>query len=395
MKRGIQMNIYTFLHKINVKDKNTIKINYRVRPILLSIFISAAVMMFVPEIMRLSVQTLNAQTLAHEEDKIIIINNSCLIPKAYGIVLYGPREGSTIKEPPYGRYMAVPQEHKIYICDAQADSSLTEDLYQEHFQTEVIKPKNIQQENIQQENIQQKDIQQEDIQQENIQQENMQQEDIQSENRQAANTANNEKLSHSSVDPKEDVLNDNEKETELQELAMENSLLSDDEYEENISVLSIETENNAGSAKTETAAVNDILTQVYNPNMVKELSESDITILERIVEAEATSEDIYGKMLVANVVINRMNHKNFPDSVEGVVFQGGQFSPINDGRYQSVKVTSVTKEAVRRVLAGEDYSEGALYFFARSKTSEKKAAWFDNCLKKVFKYMGHEFFKEK
>ncbi len=136
-----------------------------------------------------------------------------------------------------------------------------------------------------------------------------------------------------------------------------------------------------------------------NKNMIKTLSAEELTVLQRIVEAEATGEDIYGKILVANVVLNRVNHSEFPDTVSEVVFQkvgsAYQFSPTKDGRYYSVKITKSTKEAVSRALAGEDYSEGALYFFARKLTSERKANWFDSTLKKVVQYGCHEFYANR
>ena len=103
-------------------------------------------------------------------------------------------------------------------------------------------------------------------------------------------------------------------------------------------------------------------------------------------------------MLVANVVINRVNSRYFPNDVKSVVFQkisgSIQFSPVEDGRYYSVPVTEETKEAVRRVLAGEDYSEGALYFFERARTTSKKASWFEKNLKYLMKYGCHEFYTE-
>ena len=141
------------------------------------------------------------------------------------------------------------------------------------------------------------------------------------------------------------------------------------------------------------------LTYAYNPAMQLNLSDSEITVLERIVEAEATDEDIYGKMLVANVVINRVHSKYFANSVTDVVFQkiGGsvQFSPISDGRYYSVRISDSTREAVSRVLEGEDYSKGALYFFERARTTSSKASWFDRNLKYLLKYGCHEFYTEK
>lgn len=126
-------------------------------------------------------------------------------------------------------------------------------------------------------------------------------------------------------------------------------------------------------------------------------TKEEIKMLEQIVEAEATGEDMVGKILVANVIFNRIEDEEFPDKVEEVIFQkvGGdyQFSPISDKRFWSVKVTNETKEAVRRALDGEDHSEGALYFMARRLARKSSAKWFDDSLQWLFKHGEHEFFK--
>lgn len=116
----------------------------------------------------------------------------------------------------------------------------------------------------------------------------------------------------------------------------------------------------------------------------------------RIVEAEATGGDVKSKILIANVVLNRVNDSHFPDSIYDVVFQysGGspQFSPVEDGRIYSVTITDDTIEAVDRALEGEDYSEGALFFMARQSSDDSSVEWFDSELKPLFSYGGHEFF---
>lgn len=116
-------------------------------------------------------------------------------------------------------------------------------------------------------------------------------------------------------------------------------------------------------------------------------------ILERIVEAEAGGEDYKGKLLVANVVLNRVLSSQFPDTVRGVVFAHNQFSPVSDGRYYSVKVSSGTRKAVKAALQGEDPSQGAVYFMERSLADQDNASWFDRCLTKLFRYGCHEFYK--
>lgn len=126
------------------------------------------------------------------------------------------------------------------------------------------------------------------------------------------------------------------------------------------------------------------------------LSEADYEALLKIVQAEAGNEDEEGKMLVAGVILNRVNDSKFPGTVTEVVMQKEngvyQFSPIANGTYQNVKVTQETIEAVERVLAGEDITQGALYFASRKYADPEKMKWFDNSLTKLFEHGGHEFF---
>jgi len=129
------------------------------------------------------------------------------------------------------------------------------------------------------------------------------------------------------------------------------------------------------------------------------ITDKDIAILERIVEAEASGEDMTGKILIANVIFNRMASEKFPDTVEEVVFQNKdgdyQFSPVGSNRYRTVKISTNTVKAVQRAIDGEDFSKGALYFIARKRTSSTNAKWFDSNLQWLFKHGGHEFYKNK
>ncbi len=122
-------------------------------------------------------------------------------------------------------------------------------------------------------------------------------------------------------------------------------------------------------------------------------SQKDYEVLQRIVEAEAGICDIRGRILVANVVINRVKSEEFPDTITGVVYQKSQFSPVSDGSLNSCTVTPQTVEAVDRALAGEDYSQGALYFMNRRRSRAGNVSWFDNSLTYLFQHDRHEFFK--
>ncbi len=136
---------------------------------------------------------------------------------------------------------------------------------------------------------------------------------------------------------------------------------------------------------------------VVEQHYLYDLSDTDLEVLQRIVEAEAGNEDEDGKLLVANVVLNRMNSGLFPDTVSEVVFQRekgvSQFSPVSNGSYYRVHVSEETVSAVERALMGEDISQGALYFVARKYADSSKVLWFDRKLTYLFQHGGHEFFK--
>lgn len=126
-------------------------------------------------------------------------------------------------------------------------------------------------------------------------------------------------------------------------------------------------------------------------------TDEDVENLMRIVQAEAGGEDRRGKLLVANVVINRVKSSKFPDNITDVVFQRKknvtQFSPVANGTIYRVKVSEETREAVYSALYGEDVSEGALFFMARKYANPENVQWFDSNLVYLFSYGGHDFFK--
>ena len=126
------------------------------------------------------------------------------------------------------------------------------------------------------------------------------------------------------------------------------------------------------------------------------MSDQDYETLLKIVEAEAGGEDTKGKILVANVIFNRIKSPNFPSTVTEVVWQntGGsiQFSPTADGRIHTVTVSQDTREAVNRAIDGEDYSQGALFFVEEAYADKDNVAWFKRDLKFLFNHGVHDFY---
>ncbi len=135
---------------------------------------------------------------------------------------------------------------------------------------------------------------------------------------------------------------------------------------------------------------------VIEKKLVVNVSEEDYNNLLKIVEAEAGGEDETGKLLVANVIINRVKDEAFPDTVTEVIYQREegvtQFSPTKDGRMEKVTVSDETIDVVKRALLGEDVSQGALYFVSRKAAQPEKMKWFDIHLTKLFAHGGHEFY---
>lgn len=157
-----------------------------------------------------------------------------------------------------------------------------------------------------------------------------------------------------------------------------------------------ESKDYAGSLATAASGQRVVDFGLLEREFVYEVSADDYEALLRIVEAEAGGEDEKGKLLVANVVLNRVKNEKFPDTIEEVIMQKEkgitQFSPVSNGRFYTVEVSDETIDVVNRALCGEDISQGALYFAARKYANPERMEWFDNCLTFLFEYGGHEFF---
>ena len=149
----------------------------------------------------------------------------------------------------------------------------------------------------------------------------------------------------------------------------------------------------SGAAETAEEAAQEAAAEMVR---IYEVSEEDYDALLRLVEAEASGEDIKGKLLVANVVLNRVKSGAFPDTIKEVIYQRqngrAQFSPVATGKIDRVAVSEETVEAVERALCGEDESAGALYFVAPAYADAGNHQWFRDNLTLLFSYEGHEFY---
>ncbi|PTU25882.1 hypothetical protein Goe21_00210 [Bacillus phage vB_BsuM-Goe21] len=114
---------------------------------------------------------------------------------------------------------------------------------------------------------------------------------------------------------------------------------------------------------------------------------SDRDLLARLVRAEAESEPYAGKVEVAKVVLNRVNNDQFPNSIQGVIYESGQFSPVSNGSiYKSADSESV--RAVNEAFNIGGNGQGSLYFYNPSTATSR---WLDN--RPTVTVIGHHVFK--
>lgn len=101
---------------------------------------------------------------------------------------------------------------------------------------------------------------------------------------------------------------------------------------------------------------------------------ADYELLARIISAEARGETYLGQVAVGAVVLNRIEHPSFPDTLSGVVYQNGAFSCLYDGQFYE-PITDSAYSAARDALNGFDPSGGAIYYYNPSTATNK---WITN-----------------
>ena len=89
---------------------------------------------------------------------------------------------------------------------------------------------------------------------------------------------------------------------------------------------------------------------------------NDAALLARLISAEARGEPYTGQVAVGAVVLNRVKHPSFPNSISGVIYQRGAFSCLDDGQFDQPVADSAYK-AAQDALGGWDPSGGAIYYF--------------------------------
>lgn len=99
-------------------------------------------------------------------------------------------------------------------------------------------------------------------------------------------------------------------------------------------------------------------------------SSSDYDLLARIISAEARGEPYMGQVAVGAVILNRIEHPSFPDTLSGVVYQKNAFTCLNDGQFYE-PVSQSAYKAATDALNGLDPSGGAIYYYNPKTASSK------------------------
>ena len=99
-------------------------------------------------------------------------------------------------------------------------------------------------------------------------------------------------------------------------------------------------------------------------------SANEVALLARIISAESRGEPYAGQVAVRAVILNRVAHPSFPNTLAGVIYQPGAFSCLDDGGVNAAVADSAYR-AARDAINGSDPSGGALYYYNPAKATSQ------------------------
>lgn len=99
-------------------------------------------------------------------------------------------------------------------------------------------------------------------------------------------------------------------------------------------------------------------------------TEEEIRMIAQLTMAEAGNQSELGKRLVIDVVLNRVDHPDpqYPDTVQEVIYQKNQFSPISDGRFEKCYATEENIQLVKEEI--ERRTDHDVMFFRTKRYSD-------------------------
>lgn len=98
---------------------------------------------------------------------------------------------------------------------------------------------------------------------------------------------------------------------------------------------------------------------------------NEIGMLARMIAAEGRGEPYTGQVAIGAVIMNRVKHPSFPNTISGVLYQSGAFSALSDGQYASTEVPDSCRRAAVEAYNGSDPTYGCIYYYNPAKTSNR------------------------
>lgn len=136
---------------------------------------------------------------------------------------------------------------------------------------------------------------------------------------------------------------------------------SKEKHQPKVKMLSTSTEEKSLKPKQKKKVKSEAKKEERSENQTH-YSHEEMDLLSRLVHAEAKGESYAGKKAVASVVLNRVEHGSFPDSVRGVIYQRNAFQPVSNGSIND-KADQDSVQAVKQVVAEHDRTTKAIYFY--------------------------------
>lgn len=99
---------------------------------------------------------------------------------------------------------------------------------------------------------------------------------------------------------------------------------------------------------------------------------NEVMLLARVINAEARGESYLGQVAVGAVIMNRVKSPEFPNTIEGVIYQKGQFTSVTDGQFdKAFEKDSTVQKAAQDAYNGSDPTNGAIFFYNANTTTSK------------------------
>ena len=93
-------------------------------------------------------------------------------------------------------------------------------------------------------------------------------------------------------------------------------------------------------------------------------TDADIQLLARAINGESRGEPYEGQVAVAAVILNRVEHASFPNTISGVIYQPGAFTAVSDGQINvPIDPDSTVYKAASDAINGWDPTNGCIYYF--------------------------------